>query len=503
MEGFTKITNNQIAKLVEIPILSYTILRDKIIADFKKRQLRCIGFFGVEESIDTVRLFVLLSEDSKHLIHISSAHLDKNSSYESITKEISSFHMYERDFYEEFGIKIDGHPWLKGVNFRTGRANEESCMENYPFFKMDGESLHEVAVGPIHAGVIEPGHFRFLCNGEQVYHLEIQLGYQHRNIENLFLERNLKFMPHLAESIAGDTVIGHNLACLNLIEALTQTIIPDRAILIRTIALEMERAAIHLADLSALANDIGYLMGSSVFGVTRTIIINTLLLICGNRFGRGLMRPGGCVFDIHKALTEKIRTNLSKVKEDTIRMAETMFKSHTVASRFENTGILTKEEAISIGAVGMTARASSYNVDARHSHPFGFYKKLLLGEKTHKKGDVHSRAYLRYEEIIESIEIVFTLLNELEDKKTGTQIMTKIKDKFQPSSLVVSIVEGWRGEIIHCAITNNEGDLLKYKIKDPSLTNWFALALAVRNNGISDFPLCNKSFNLSYCGNDL
>jgi len=313
MEGFIKISNNQIVKLAEIPILAFSILREKIVADFKKRQLRCAGFFGIDDDLGFVRLFILLSDDKSHIVYISSAHLDKKSSYESFTKEISSFHMYERDFYEEFGIRPEGHPWLKGVNFRAGRANEESLMETYPFFKMEGETLHEVAVGPIHAGVIEPGHFRFLCNGEQVYHLEIQLGYQHRNIEKLFLESNLKFTPHLAESIAGDTVIAHNLAYLNLIEKLTQTTVPERAMLIRVIALELERIAMHLADLSALANDVAYLMGSSVFGATRTIVINTLLSICGNRFGRGLMRPGGCDFDINKSLIEKIRVNLAKV----------------------------------------------------------------------------------------------------------------------------------------------------------------------------------------------
>ena len=201
MEEFLKLPNTQTVKLSEIPLLSFEILRKNIISVYQSMRLRCIGFFGISVSTDSIRLFVALADDRNHVIYMSSALLEKNSSYESITKDIHAFHMYERDFYEESGIKPEGHPWLKGVNFRENRSNCDLTLNTYPFFKMQGESLHEVAVGPIHAGVIEPGHFRFICNGEEVYHLEIQLGYQHRNIEKLFLNSNLKFTPHLAESI--------------------------------------------------------------------------------------------------------------------------------------------------------------------------------------------------------------------------------------------------------------------------------------------------------------
>ena len=503
MEEFLKLPNTQTVKLSEIPLLSFEILRKNIISVYQSMRLRCIGFFGISVSTDSIRLFVALADDRNHVIYMSSALLEKNSSYESITKDIHAFHMYERDFYEESGIKPEGHPWLKGVNFRENRSNCDLTLNTYPFFKMQGESLHEVAVGPIHAGVIEPGHFRFICNGEEVYHLEIQLGYQHRNIEKLFLNSNLKFTPHLAESIAGDTVIGHNLAYLNLIESLTNTQVPYKAKLIRIIALELERVALHLADLSVLANDIAYLMGSSVFGVTRTIVINTFLSICGNRFGRSLLRPGGSACDINKELIEKIRKNLNKTKEDTERMGKVMFGCPTVISRFENTGKVTKEQMIEIGAVGMAARASGLMLDARISHPFWEYGHLLSQKKSFKRGDVHSRAYIRYEEIFESINIVFELLKLIEKEESNSDIISMPTNEFSPSSITLSIVEGWRGEIVHFSITDSTGKLIKYKIKDPSFNNWFALALAVRNNGISDFPLCNKSFNLSYCGNDL
>ena len=271
MKNFLTIRNNQLSKINEIPLTNFPSLQEKLIEKCKKNKARPIGFFGLGKP-SSVRLFVILSDDKNSEMLISSAILHRNNSYSSLTKEVPSFHIFERDFHEEFGIVFKGHPWLKPVNYRKDRFDSNSKIENYPFFEMKGEELHEVAVGPIHAGIIEPGHFRFMCSGETVYHLEIQLGYQHRHVEKLFLDSK-KNSPHLAESIVGDTVIGHTLAYLNAIESLTETTVSRRAQVIRVIALEIERIALHLADLSAIANDIAYLMGNAVFGTTRTIVI--------------------------------------------------------------------------------------------------------------------------------------------------------------------------------------------------------------------------------------
>lgn len=501
MKNFLTITNNQLSNINEIPLLDFPLLQEKLIEKCKKNKIRPIGFFGLEQPT-SIRLFVLLADNKNSEILISSAILNKNSSYPSLTPKVPSFHIFERDFYEEFGIKFEGHPWLKPINYRKNRFDPNSKIENYPFYEMEGEGLHEVAVGPIHAGIIEPGHFRFICNGETVYHLEIQLGYQHRNVEKLFLN-NSKFTPHLAESIVGDTVIGHTLTYLNAVESLSGTTVSRRAQVIRVIALELERIALHLADLSAIANDIAYLMGNAVFGTTRTIVINTLLSICGNRFGRGLLRPGGVIFDIDQDLNKKIKKNLSKVSTVVKKMGETMFACQSVLSRLDKTGFVSKEEAEKIGAVGMSARASGVNIDSRISFPFGPYSDMKLKNKYIKTGDVFARTHIRYTEIRQSIDIINRLLVELEKDSCSGDILSDVKNNFKPESFAVSITEGWRGEIIHIALTDESGKLIKYKIKDPSFNNWFMLALAVRNNGISDFPLCNKSFNLSYCGNDL
>ncbi|HBG49736.1 MAG TPA: hydrogenase [Cyanobacteria bacterium UBA9971] len=492
--------NNQVISLNEIPVLGIDELRNEIIKQYKTDK-RVVGFFGCAE-YSNVRLYTILADDNKSELLISSVRfMAGEKSYPSITKDISAFQMFEREFYEEFGIEPVGHPWLKPVRYSKNRFDKTQKIENYPFFKMDGEEVHEVAVGPIHAGVIEPGHFRFMCNGEKVYHLEIQLGYQHRGTESLF-ENNNNFAPHLAESIAGDTVIGHAITYSNAVEALLNIKISDKAELIRVLALELERIAVHIGDLGAISNDIGYLMGNSVFGATRTLVINTLLSICGSRFGRGLIRVGGVAFDIDIELSEKISKTLDKVLKDVDKMTETMFSSASVLSRLEKTGTLSMEKAKMIGLVGIATRASGLSLDARADHSWGWYKKFSFDKEILESGDVFARTHIRYKEIKQSMNIIKELLNQIQDCKEDI-LLVKSKNQLLGNSMVVSMVEGWRGEAVHTALTNNEGQIFRYKIKDPSFNNWYGLALAVRNNGISDFPLCNKSFNLSYCGNDL
>ena len=365
---------------------------------------------------------------------------------------------------------------------------------------MKGEEVHQVAVGPIHAGVIEPGHFRFMCNGETVYHLEIMLGYQHKGVEQLMLQRPSN---QLAESICGDSVIAYNLAYSQAMETLKDIKISDKAQLIRKLALEMERIAIHIGDMGAIAGDIAYLMGNAVFGVTRTLVINTMLEFSGSRFGRGLVNVGGVNFDITKEKIEQAEKTLAKVEKDVERMTKTMLKSSTVTSRLEKTGTVSKERAIEAGLVGMAARACGVELDSRFDYPDKWIQELKITKKTFKGvGDVNSRFKLRYKEIKESLSIIRKIFNELKNRENEEFLNTQYCENTK-NAFVISIVEGWRGEIVHIAMTDATGTITRYKIKDPSFNNWYGLALAVRNNGISDFPLCNKSFNLSYTGNDL
>ena len=485
MMNWIETKNNEPVNLNEIPCLNIVDLRKEIL-EIKKR---VVGFFGQPFGVG-VKLFVVMADDEQGKLFISSAYFNENEkSYDSITKDIPAFHMFEREFFEEFGIEPLNHPWLKPVR------NHE---KEYPFFEIQGEEIHQVGVGPIHAGVIEPGHFRFMCNGEKVYDLEIRLGYQHRGVEDLFLQNPTN---QLAESVCGDSVIAYNLAYSKAMEALLNIEVSNKAQLIRLIALEMERAAIHIGDLGAIAGDTAYQMGNAIFGATRTLVINSLLEISGSRFGRGLIKVGGVNFDIDEKLAQSILKTLEKVGADVKRTTTTMLKSATVISRLERTGVVSFESAKALGLVGMAGRASGVELDSR----FDFPDKWFM-DKDDKKfkatGDVYSRTRLRYKEIMQSLSLIRKFMRMLPEYK-NEPLSVPVNNGLYGEKFVVSIVEGWRGEVIHTAITDNNGRLSRYKIKDPSFNNWYGLAMAVRNNGISDFPLCNKSFNLSYCGNDL
>lgn len=489
MTNWIKTKNNTKVNLSNIPTLAMEDLREEIITLGK----RPVGFFGKDWGFGCTKLFVILADDENGDLYISSAIFPEDKkSYESLTQDVPSFHIFEREFYEQFGIEPLHHPWLKPV-----RINQDK----YPFFEMEGEEVHQVAVGPIHAGVIEPGHFRFMCNGETVYHLEIMLGYQHRGIEDLMLKRPSN---QLAESINGDSVIAYNTGFSQVMETLKGITVSNKAQLIRKAALEMERMAIHIGDLGAIAGDIAYSMGASVFGATRTLVINTTLEMCGSRFGRGFVAVGGVNFDPSEEILQRALKTLSKVEIDVDRMVNTMLKNSTVMSRLEKTGVVSLEKAKDIGLVGMAARSSGVDLDSRFDFPDRWMGELNFEKKPFKaSGDVNARFKLRYKEIKQSLAMVRKIFDKLGDYKNDPIIAEGVNSQLAPDSLAISIVEGWRGEIVQVALTDSASNLTRYKIKDPSFNNWYGLALAVRNNGVSDFPLCNKSFNLSYSGNDL
>ena len=490
------VKNLQPIPVAEIPRLSIDEFR-QFMLDGIARGKRVVQFFGDAEK-GSVRIYGVLADDAASLLSAAVAEMDEHSAYPAITPEAPALHLFERELFEQTGIEPKGHPWLKPV--RHGIAGISSNEKPYAFFNMEGAQIHEVGVGPIHAGVIEPGHFRFSCEGENVLHLEIELGFQHRGVEQLFLAHrdHPAFLLNLAESIAGDTVIGHAAAFAAAAEALAEVTVSRRAVLIRTIMSELERIANHIGDLSALANDVAYLTGSAVFGAMRTRVINISAAICGSRFGRGMTAYGGVHFDLTDDLIAKMKNDLTQIDQEFETAVSVLFGSSSVLARFEKTGILSAETARQIGMVGPAARACGVAVDVRTDFPYGGYRFLPVHKLTLTSGDVFARAYIRFIEVKQSLRMILELLDALPEG----ELITPLK-AFLPDHLVVSMSEGWRGEIVHAVITDAERRLKRYKIKDPSFNNWFALALAVRDNGISDFPLCNKSFNLSYCGFDL
>jgi Ni,Fe-hydrogenase III large subunit len=366
------------------------------------------------------------------------------------------------------------------------------------FYRIGGEETHEVAVGPVHAGVIEPGHFRFQCHGEHVFHLEISLGYQHRGIEKTLAGGPSKRTIHHMETLAGDTTIGHATAYCQAIEALAGCRPSARAQAVRAIALELERLANHTGDLGALAGDIGYLPTASFCGRLRGDFLNITALLCGNRFGRGIVRPGGVDFDIDAERAAKISARLEDTFKDVEGAAKLLWQTGSVQARFEDVGRVSQETATELGMVGPAARASGLRRDVRTHHPFGMFQFVHIPISTFHTGDVFARAFLRWLEIERSVVFLRAQLRQLPGGVPRAACAPA-----KPDSFCVSLVEGWRGEICHVAETDRQGRFASYKVVDPSFHNWTGLAMSLRDQQISDFPICNKSFNLSYCGHDL
>jgi len=496
--NWLEFTNNSTIPLEELPLLSVTHLRHSIVTRCRDNHWRPMTFFGSKTN-SGVRVYSIMADDLNSVLYAAAADFKGcDNEYETMTSQLPFFCNYERELFEQTGIRPAGHPWLKPLRSPHDSASGWG-MEDYRFWNLAGESVHEVAVGPVHAGVIEPGHFRFMCTGEEIRHLEIQLGYQHRGVEKMLLSGDIRKKALLMERIAGDSCIANSMAYASVIESAAGIKPSPRTVAIRTLALELERIALHLSTLSGLATDIAFLPGSTFFGATRTYVINSLLAICGSRFGFGLIRPGGVNFDINPELAAELTDTMTMVLDRLISMSESMFNQASVLSRLEKTGVVTTRDAAAIGMSGVTARASGVKRDVRADHPFGYFKINPIIRISLDSGDVFARGFLRYLEARRSLEYVIDLLKTLPEG----HLMEEQTAERAVDSMTVSAVEGPRGEICHVMLTGECGECLAYKLTDPSFSNWYGLALAVRGEGISDFPICNKSFDLSYCGHDL
>jgi Ni,Fe-hydrogenase III large subunit len=497
-----KIKNNTSIDIKDITFLSKGDFHTKVSGLLSEKGAHCIAYFAVKD-VDWYSFFCGIANDFSHDIDVQAARVGLLEDMDSFVPGHNHLHIFEREIHEQYGIRFVNHPWLKPVRYSFDRNDKGQTPDNYPFFSIESDELHEVGVGPIHAGIIEPGHFRFICEGEKVLHLEIVLGYQHRGVENM-----MKGFPDikkmlLSETVAGDSVVAHSLAYASAIETLSGFVPDDKLLLERCIALELERIAIHIGDTSALCLDIAYQLGQVACEALRTIVINTLQMWCGNRFAKGLVRPCGTNYPVNDLICGKIQENLHETVNRYREVAKKILSLPSLLARFEDIGTVTTEQAVLAGLTGLSARSSGLARDIRKSHPFQYYRQIEHEITIEKSGDILSRLKQRIAEIEQSYMLINNFLDILKQIIATDSPSPEYRPLLQPHQLCFSLTESWRGEVCHSIITDSSGAISFYKIKDPSLHNWFGLALAVRNQDISDFPICNKSFNLSYCGCDL
>jgi Ni,Fe-hydrogenase III large subunit len=498
-------SNCEAVAVGEVPLLPLDRFQDYL-CEVVGAGGRVASLFGRRHDANRVLVTAVIADDGESRLRLLSTVVGARCP--SLAAELPALQAFERELAEQFGIIPEGHPWLKPLRFEHARLPVRDAFGrsepfpdipgDYPFFRVEGSEIHEVAVGPVHAGIIEPGHFRFQCHGEQVLHLEIVHGYQHRGAERLIEGGPGPRALALAESLAGDTSIGHGLAYCHALEALAGVEAPPRASYLRGVALELERLANHVGDIGAIAGDVGFQPTAAACGALRAEFLNATAELCGNRFGRGLLVPGGVRFDLSTGEALRLADKVARAFERVRDSGRLLFRSPSARNRTDGTGVVSRQLCDQLGMVGPAARASGASRDVRRDHPFGLYRFTHLPVATLESGDVFARAWVRWLEIERSAGFVVDHLHSLPEGSIRAAL-----PPLPPQRAAVSMVEGWRGEIAHVALTDGEGRLARYKVKDPSFHNWMGLAQALRGEQISDFPLCNKSFNLSYAGHDL
>jgi len=435
-------------------------------------------------------------------------------SFPSLSRTIPALNWYEREIRDLFGLIPQGHPDPRSLvlhpeafppdlhplrkDVAWDARPEIQSYGDYEYKSVKGEGIYNILVGPIHAGIIEPGHFRFSLAGEPILRLEVRHFWKHRGIEKLAEGKGPRELLRLSDKISGDNAFAHTLAYAQAVEKLSGTQIPQRAESTRVIFAELERLMGNFNDFSGIFQDVGFGFGAQGLLALKEDLMRLNKEISGNRFNKGVIIIGGVQIDLDGEGRRTMKTRLEAIRKDYLQYKKLLFNSASVLERLEGTGKIRRETARDLSCTGPTARASGLPADLRKTHPYLNYDRLDIKGVVLEEGDVLARLQVRLDDIEDSLMLIGQCL----EKMPGGAVSVT-PEPVQPGAWALGYAEGQRGSIFHFVMTDDEGRIARWKIRDPSFANWQAIQFAALGDTIADFPLVNKSLSLSYAGNDL
>lgn len=461
------------------------------------------------------KLWYVFGNKKEHTKIVLSLVLRDTLKFPSIASHLYEAWNYERKIHTFFGLIPVGHPDLRPLILHENwpeavfplrkdfdlQSKLPDAHGTYAFQKVEGEGIYEIPVGPIHAGIIEPGHFRFSVAGESILSLEPRLGFTHKGSEKLFEVLPLNEKLKLSEKISGDSSFAHSLALCEAVEKLANIVVPKRALMLRVIYAELERLANHIGDVGAMMTDTGFNFGGAHGSRVREMVLQMNEKLTGSRFIRGVNIYGGVTKDISEDKKAVLISFTSNLKKDFSEIIDVAKNSTSLLNRMKGTGVIGPHTGLEYGVLGIAGRAIGRNIDTRRDYPYAGYKDITSFDiPTEETGDVYARFLIRIEEVSISLRIIEEALTLI---SPGPISAENPPFRLKKNAVAISMVEGWRGEIIYFVATDASGTISRVMPRDPSFVNWSLIHKAAIDNVVPDFPLINKSFNLSYSGNDL
>ncbi len=457
-------------------------------------------------------VYYSFGDPTHHAVLVLRVVLGEATTFPSIVHEVHEASWYEKEIYTLFGLTPEGHPHLQRVlvheNWPTDAfplrkdfswdTRPEMADGVFEFSRVEGEGIYEVPVGPIHAGIIEPGHFRFSMIGEEIIQLEARLGYVHKGSEKLFETLPFEKKVQLAERISGDSSIGHVLAFCQGVESMANVSVPARAQHIRVLCAELERLANHMNDIGLIMLGTAYNFGSSQLARIRERVMLLNERVTGHRYMRGMVVLGGISRDVSDDVLAGALRELAHIHKDFNDVMRICRGNITMLNRLEGSGTIDRTAAIDHGILGLGAKAIGIARDARKEFPYAVYPDLKFEIPLEESGDVYARWMVRVREVPE----VFSILDQVIRSIPSGSLRGDMPAALPPNMISHGISEGWRGTIVHTILTDNQGIITRVQVRDPSFLNWHAFGYAAKGGVLLDFPLINKSFNLSYSGYD-